>query len=127
MRSVDAVRRIGMANELPALPLVPDPAARIGILSLPRSYFEMGFVMQSFAMRSGRYLPITTTETDPSFPYGTVAPDDVQGREELAIQEIKDAITASRKAAKVASIEIFLLGAAPGAWGTDTPTASSSS
>lgn len=99
---------------LPSLPVLPDPHSVMGILTLPRSYFEMGFVVASFTMRSGRYLPISTIDTDPSHCCGddlsvpaTLA--NLLHRERDALREIKQTILDSKRLQRSTTIEICVI------------------
>ena len=95
---------------LPPPPLLPQSDALVGAMSLPGSYFEMGFVVQAFAMRSGCYLPMSTISTDPSFPFGsTESLRTLQKREQQALKEVEQTIQHSKTWSTVATIGIFII------------------
>jgi hypothetical protein len=88
---------------------VPPHANSVGLFALPRSYYQMGFVIQSFSMRSGYLLPLSTCDADPSYPYGGPIPDDVTVTEDRALVEVEQTITSSRTSRTRAGIYLFVI------------------
>jgi hypothetical protein len=104
--SAEHVRRCRGPVLESVLPARPAKNTAVQFLALPKSYYEMGFVVHSHAMRCGLALPLHTIKTDASFVLGGAADANA---EKVALKELHALLLQLSEFPRVMIVEPFLI------------------